>query len=55
MSFQVTVLKVLAGQPGGCLPVDELKRAVANFRVILYEPGDWERTLLDWPEPIPLD
>ena len=24
-----------------------------NFRLITYVPGDWERTLLDWPEPIP--
>lgn len=24
------------------------------FKVLRYEPGDWERTLLDWPEPIPL-
>ena len=26
-----------------------------NFRAVTYDPGDWERTLLDWPEPIPLD
>jgi hypothetical protein len=26
-----------------------------NFRVVTYEPRDWERTLLGWPEPIPLD
>jgi hypothetical protein len=24
-----------------------------NFKVVFYEPGDWERTLLDWPDPIP--
>ena len=24
-----------------------------HFKVRLYEPGAWERTLLDWPEPIP--
>jgi len=24
-----------------------------NFKVVLYELGDWERELLDWPEPIP--
>jgi hypothetical protein len=24
-----------------------------NFKVVLYEPGDWERELLNWPEPIP--
>lgn len=26
-----------------------------NLRVVTYEPGDWERPLLGWPEPIPLD
>ena len=26
-----------------------------NFRVVTYEPGDWELTLLDWPEPIPFE
>ena len=26
-----------------------------NFKLVTYEPGDWQRTLLDWPEPIPLD
>jgi hypothetical protein len=26
-----------------------------NFRLITYVPGDWERTLLDWPDPIPLN
>ena len=25
-----------------------------HFKVLLYEPGDWERTLLDLPQPIPL-
>jgi hypothetical protein len=25
-----------------------------RFRVLLYEPGTWERILFDWPEPIPL-
>ena len=29
MSFQTTVLKVLAGHPGGCLSVADLRRAVA--------------------------
>jgi hypothetical protein len=24
-----------------------------SFSVVTYEPGDWELTLLDWPEPIP--
>ena len=38
MSFQVTVLKVLAGHPAGRASVDELKRAVA----ILMSSGiDW--------------
>ena len=26
-----------------------------NFSVVTYEPGDWERTLLDWPAPVPFD
>jgi hypothetical protein len=26
-----------------------------HFKVVMYEPGDWEQTLLDWPEPIPFD
>lgn len=26
-----------------------------QFKVIRYEPGGWERTLLDWPEPVPFD
>jgi hypothetical protein len=26
-----------------------------NFRFVTYVPGNWERSLLDWPEPIPLD
>ncbi len=25
------------------------------FKVMRYEPGDWERILFDWPEPIPFD
>jgi hypothetical protein len=37
-SFQVTVLKVLAGHPGGCLPIDELKRAVA---ILIASGPDW--------------
>jgi hypothetical protein len=24
------------------------------FQIVLFERGGWERTLLDWPEPIPL-
>ena len=28
---------------------------VDHFKVRLYQPGDWELTLLDWPEPIPFD
>lgn len=38
MSFQVTVLKVLAGHPGGCLSVDDLKRAVA---ILMCSGSDW--------------
>jgi hypothetical protein len=26
-----------------------------RFRVVTYEPGAWERTLLNWPEPIPFE
>lgn len=40
VSFQVTVLKVLAGHPGGCLPVDELKRAVA---ILICSGPDWTK------------
>jgi hypothetical protein len=25
------------------------------FKVITFEPGDWERTLRGWPAPIPFD
>ena len=38
MSFQVTVLNVLAGHPGGCLPIDDLKRAVA---ILVASGPDW--------------
>jgi hypothetical protein len=38
VSFQVTVLKVLAGHPGGCLSVDDLKRAVA---ILMCSGPDW--------------
>ncbi len=38
MSFQVTVLKVLAGHPDGCLSVDDLKRAVA---ILITSGPDW--------------
>ena len=38
MSFQVTVLKVLAGHPDGRLSVDELKRAVA---ILMCSGPDW--------------
>lgn len=38
MSFQVTVLKVLAGHPGGRLSVDDLKRAVA---ILICSGPDW--------------
>jgi hypothetical protein len=26
-----------------------------HFKVHRYEPGDWEITLIGWPEPIPFD
>jgi hypothetical protein len=26
-----------------------------SFKVVHYEPDDWERTLRAWPAPIPLD
>jgi hypothetical protein len=26
-----------------------------HFKVIVYEAGDWEQTLLGWWEPIPFD
>lgn len=38
MSFQVTILKVLAGHPGGRLSVDDLKRAVA---ILITSGTDW--------------
>jgi hypothetical protein len=38
VSFQVTVLKVLAGYPGGVLPVDDLKHAVA---ILMTSGRDW--------------
>jgi len=38
VSFQVTVLKVLMGHPGGCLPIDEQKRAVA---ILMCSGPDW--------------
>lgn len=38
MSFQVTVLKVLAGHPGGRLSVDDLKRTVA---ILICSGPDW--------------
>jgi hypothetical protein len=38
MSFQVTVLKVLAGHPGGALSVDDLKDAVA---ILMTSGRDW--------------
>jgi hypothetical protein len=25
------------------------------FKVLRYEPGDWERILFDWPEPVPFE
>jgi hypothetical protein len=42
VSFQITVLKVLAGHPGGCLSLDDLKRSVA---ILMTSGPDWtERT-----------
>lgn len=38
MSFQVTVLKVLAGHPGGALSVDDLKHAVT---ILITSGRDW--------------
>jgi hypothetical protein len=38
VSFQVTVLKVLAGHPDGRLSVDDLKRAVA---ILICSGPDW--------------
>jgi hypothetical protein len=38
VSFQVTVLKVLAGHPGGRLSVDELKRAMA---ILICSGPEW--------------
>jgi hypothetical protein len=38
VSFQVTVLKVLAGHPGGRLPVDDLKRALA---ILMCSGPEW--------------
>jgi len=31
----------------------ELSQAERDELTATYEPGDWERTLLDWPEPVP--
>jgi hypothetical protein len=25
------------------------------FKAVTYEPGPWERELLDWPDPVPFD
>lgn len=25
------------------------------FKIVHYEPGDWERTLRAWPAPVPFD
>ena len=38
MSFQITVLKVLAGHPGGSLSLDDLKRAIA---ILMSSGPDW--------------
>jgi hypothetical protein len=38
MSFQITVLKVLAGHPDGRLSLDDLKRAVA---ILISSGSNW--------------
>jgi hypothetical protein len=38
VSFQITVLKVLAGHPGGRLPIDDLKYAVS---LLICSGPDW--------------
>ena len=38
MSFQITVLKVLAGHPGGRASLPELRRAVA---ILMSSGSDW--------------
>jgi hypothetical protein len=38
VSFQITILKVLAGHPGGRLSVEDLKRAVA---ILICSGPDW--------------
>src|SRR6476646_3013306 len=38
MNFQITVLKVLAGHPGGRASLDDLKRAVA---ILISSGADW--------------
>jgi hypothetical protein len=38
VSFQITVLKVLAGQPGGRASIDDLKRAVA---ILMTSGPEW--------------
>jgi hypothetical protein len=38
VSFQITVLKVLAGHPDGSLSVEDLKRAVA---ILITSGADW--------------
>ena len=38
MSFQITVLKVLAGHPGGRASIDDLRRTVA---ILISSGTDW--------------
>ena len=38
MNFQITVLKVLAGHPGGRASLDDLKRAMA---ILITSGSDW--------------
>ena len=46
MSFQITVLKVLAGHPGGRAWLGELRRAVA---ILISSGTDWtDRTKNAW-------
>jgi hypothetical protein len=38
VSFQITILKVLAGSPGGCLPLADLRHDVA---LLISSGRDW--------------
>jgi hypothetical protein len=41
VSFQVTILKVLAGQPEGCLSLADLRNNVA---ILISSGPDWNRS-----------